>query len=58
MNYDRKYLYKRIEKTIFQILVEYANFTIKMQDLHLIKNAMLKRNLGSPFFRELILRSI
>lgn len=29
-----------------------------MQDLHLIKNTMLKHNLGSPYFREMILRSI
>jgi hypothetical protein len=58
VEYERKPIYFRIEKAIYEILMKFPSFIIKMHDLQLIKKNMLKRNFGTRGFQALILDSI
>lgn len=57
-NYQRKYLFNRIEKAIYQTLHKFPNFIINSSDLHIIKEHMVKKNLGTKGFQEMIYQAI
>lgn len=53
-NYQRKYIYFRLEKSIFELLNKFAHFVPTNSDLHLIKDNMTSRNFGSKGFQEMV----
>ncbi len=57
-DYQRKHLYFRLEKSIFEVLKKFPHFVPNNSDLHIIKDNMTNRNFGTKGFQEMIQQAL
>lgn len=52
--YEQQPLFRKIERSIFEMLEKFPHFTISSSDLHLLKETLLKRRLSSLAFEKFV----
>lgn len=59
VNYDQdKLIYKRIEKSIYEVLAKFPTFHLMLEDLKIIKENMAKKRLTSKAFEDMIIKTL